>query len=128
MQTGDSRSLKVEAATPMCLPWRALELQALPAGSNMGISPIANLAPLTSARSIQGDLEPLPMERVENSARAGDETYTPSSQKSARGADDDCPDGENAEDEFEDATGDAENNSNTAPAARNQKLQISFFA
>ena len=50
----------------------------------MGISPIANIAPLTFARSIQGDLEPLPMERVENSARAGDETYTPSGQESAR--------------------------------------------
>ena len=112
----------------MCVPWRALELQALPAGSNMGISPITNLAPLTFARSIQGDLEPLPMERVENSARVGDETYTPSSQKFARGADDDSPDGESAEDDFEDATADEENDSNATAVARNQKKQISFFA
>jgi len=94
----------------------------------MGISPITNLAPLTFARSIQGDLEPLPMERVENSARVGDETYTPSSQKFARGADDDSPDGESAEDDFEDATADEENDSNATAVARNQKKQISFFA
>ena len=94
----------------------------------MGISPIANLAPLTSARSIQGDLEPLPMERVENSARASDETYTPSGQESARGADDDSSDGENAEDNFEDAKATEESDSSPTPVAQNQKAQISFFA
>jgi hypothetical protein len=128
MQTDRSRTLKKDLAMPMCESWRAFEIQALPAGSKMGISPITNVGPLTFARSTQGDLEPLPMERIENSARSGDETYTPSSQKFARGADDDSPDGESAEDDFEDATGDTENDSNPTPAAQNQKAQISFFA
>jgi hypothetical protein len=58
----------------------------------MGIGPITNLMPLPVARSIQGDLDPLPMERVESSAKTGDETYSPSGGKSARGSEDDAPD------------------------------------
>lgn len=94
----------------------------------MGISPIANIAPLTFTRTIQGDLEPLPMERVENSARAGDETYTPSSQKHARGADDDSPDSESPEDDSEEAASDVESDSSAASVAQNQAAKISFFA
>ena len=69
--------------------------EAVQAGANMGITPIVNLTPLT--RSIEPDLEPLPMARVENSARTGDETYSPSNGKSARGSEDDA-----TEDEFDD--------------------------
>lgn len=57
----------------------------------MGISPIVNLPPLPLARSIQPDLDPLPMERVEKSARTRDESYSPSGGKSARGSEDDAP-------------------------------------
>jgi hypothetical protein len=54
----------------------------------MGIGPIANLMPLPLARSIQAALDPLPMERVESSARTGDETYSPHGGKSGRGSED----------------------------------------
>jgi len=94
----------------------------------MGISPIANIAPLTFTRTIQGDLEPLPMKRVENSAPAGDETYTPSSQKFARGADDDSPDGESPEDDSAESADDEESDSSATPVAQNQEAKISFFA
>lgn len=56
----------------------------------MGITPMTSLIPLQVARTIQPDLDPLPMERVENSARTGDETYSPSGGKSARGSEDDA--------------------------------------
>lgn len=65
----------------------------------MGITPISNLMPLQNARAIQSDLEPLPMERVENSARTGDETYSPSNGKPARGSEDDAPDDDFADDQ-----------------------------
>jgi hypothetical protein len=38
----------------------------------MGITPISNLPPLQLARSIESDLELMPMSRVEDSARTGD--------------------------------------------------------
>lgn len=44
----------------------------------MGIVPISSFIPVTVIRSNQTDLEPLPMERAESTAKAGDETYTPS--------------------------------------------------
>ena len=52
----------------------------------MGITPITNLTQLPMAHSVESDLEPLPMARVENSARTDDETYSPSNGKSARGS------------------------------------------
>jgi hypothetical protein len=52
--------------------------EASPSGANMGIVPISSFIPVTVTRSNQTDLEPLPMERAENSSRAGDETYSPS--------------------------------------------------
>jgi hypothetical protein len=59
----------------------------LQGGAPMGISPITSLTPLSIARPLPRDLEPLPMARVENSARSGDETYSPSDGKSAGGSD-----------------------------------------
>jgi hypothetical protein len=53
----------------------------------MGITPITSLTPLPIARPLQADLAPLPMARVENSARSGDETYSPNDGKSAGGSD-----------------------------------------
>jgi len=60
----------------------------------MGITPLTYLTPLPLSRSLQADLDPLPMERVENSARTGDEKYSPSNGRSARGSEDDTPDEE----------------------------------
>lgn len=99
----------------------------------MGITPIISLTPLPLTRSIGSDLEPLPMERVENSARTGDETYSPSNGKSARGADNDGPeDGgsedDGSEDEFQNLAGEDEAESTTQPAGKDPTRQISFFA
>jgi hypothetical protein len=89
----------------------------------MGITPIINLTPLPLARSLQADLDPLPMERVENSARAGDETYSPSGGRSARGSADDAS--EDDLDEFEDQAADE---SFAHPREGNEPRKISFFA
>jgi len=91
-------------------------------GEKMGITPIANLSLLPVARS-EPELEPLPMARVENSARTGDETYSPSGEKSAGGSED----GE-AEEEFEDLTEEMVAESGAAPAERREGRRISFFA
>jgi hypothetical protein len=99
----------------------------------MGITPITNLTPLSFARSIQADLDPLPMERVENSARTGDETYSPSGGDSARGSEDDVSE----EDVFEEDTfagglGEAGDESGNAGIVESSKFDpsrpISFFA
>jgi hypothetical protein len=58
----------------------------------MGISPISNLLPLAVESAGRADRESLPMQRVENSARSGDETYSHG-------------DGRSAADSEEDATG-----------------------
>ena len=65
----------------------------------MGIAPITSLLPLSASRAAAFDLELLPMERVENSARTGDETYSPSNGKPARGSEDDAPDDDFADDQ-----------------------------
>jgi hypothetical protein len=85
----------------------------------MGISPISNLVPLPEARGIQADLEPLPMQRVENSPRTGDETYSPSNGKSAGGSEEEGSVDEQEEDSVEPEDASAE--AGTQPA-------ISFFA
>ena len=89
----------------------------------MGITSITNLAPLPVARAIQAALDPLPMQRVENSSRTGDETYSPSSgagnKKSAHGSEDDASD-EDLDDLSEDSTG--------AFREFTQPQAISFFA
>ncbi len=89
----------------------------------MGISPITNLTQLPQPRSIGSELEPPPMERVKNSARTGDETYSPSNGKSARGSEDD-----GSEDEFVDLPDEAEPESSTQPTATSPTSQVSFFA
>jgi hypothetical protein len=89
----------------------------------MGISPIANLTALTPDRRIESDLEPLPMARVENSERTGDETYSPSKGKSSRGSEDD-----GSEDDFDDLPDEIEIEATAPPAENNPARQISFFA
>jgi hypothetical protein len=64
----------------------------------MGITPIISLLPLPVARAIQADLDPLPMARVENSARTGDETYSPSGGKSAGGSEENSSEDNGSED------------------------------
>jgi hypothetical protein len=89
----------------------------------MGITPITNLTPLPVARAIQADLDPLPMERVENSPRTGDDAYSPSNGKSARGSEDDA-----SEDDLDDSADEAADESPTPSSEANQPQPISFFA
>jgi len=49
---------------------------------------------------LEADLEPLPMARVENTPRTGDEKYSPSGGKSAGGSEDDGSGDELDEDTF----------------------------
>jgi|SRR5580658_5764945 hypothetical protein len=88
-------------------------------GATMGISPISNLFPLPDAHAIEADLEPVPMQRVENSSRTGDETYSPSNGKSSHGSEDGTP-----EDEPEESSVEPED----ASAESAEPRPISFFA
>jgi hypothetical protein len=96
----------------------------------MGITPIVNLAPLPLTSSIHGELEPAPMERVEQSARTGDETYTPSNKKSARGSEDNGSEDSSPDDEYAfDAPQDQlEHRPATRLTRQNPDHQVSFFA
>jgi hypothetical protein len=69
----------------------------------MGIVPINNLVPLPTDRAIPSGLEPLPMERIENSARTKDEAYSPSGGKSARNSADDDLEGDAYEGEVDES-------------------------
>lgn len=89
----------------------------------MGITPITNLTPLPLTRSLQADLDPLPMERVENSARTGDETYSPSGGRFARGSGDDA-----SEDDLEEFEDQAADESGAQPREASEPRKISFFA
>ncbi len=84
----------------------------------MGITPISNLNPLPPSRSVEGKLEPLPMERIDHAARSDDEDYSPSGGGTARGSEDDSPE-ENEEFEVEAEAG---------PTGRKQQAGVSFFA
>jgi hypothetical protein len=88
--------------------------------------------PLSVARAIQADLDPLPMQRVENSSRTGDETYSPSNGKPARGSADDASDGDAPEDDLDELAGEASEQSGDEPAnpssEAGQPGAISFFA
>jgi hypothetical protein len=97
-------------------------------GANMGITPITNLTPLSVARAIQADLDPLPMQRVENSPRTGDETYSPSNGKSARGSADDASDGEAAEDDLDEIASEFSEEAASPSSETGQPGSISFFA
>jgi hypothetical protein len=87
-------------------------------GGFMGISPISNLNQLPPSRSVEGKLEPLPMERIDHTARSDDEDYSPSGGRTARGSEDDSAE-ENEELEAEVDVG---------TAGREQHVGVSFFA
>ncbi len=89
----------------------------------MGIAPITNLDPLPLSGCVGPDLEPVPMARIENSARTGDETYSPSGGDSARESEDG-----GCEDEFENHADESATESAAPAVANNQSQAISFFA
>jgi hypothetical protein len=92
-------------------------------GANMGITPITNLTPLAVTRAIQADLDPLPMQRVENSPRTADETYSPSNGKSARGSEDDA-----SEDDLDEIADESPDEPANSSSEAGQPGPISFFA
>jgi hypothetical protein len=98
----------------------------------MGITPISNLAPLPVTRAIEDELEPLPMERVENTARADDATYSPSNQGSAGDAEDNGFENngsqEEGSDDFQCLIAEQETQPSTDPAAEPSSGRISFLA
>ncbi len=89
----------------------------------MGITPISNLTELPLPRAVSSELEPLPMARVENTSRTGDETYSPSNGKYARGSEDN-----ESEDQLDNLPDEEEAESTSQPAAITPASQISFFA
>jgi hypothetical protein len=97
-------------------------------GATMGITPITNLMPLSVARAIQPDLDPLPMQRVENSPRTADETYSPNNGQSARGSADDASDGDAAEDDLDEMAGESADEPANPSSEASQPGPISFFA
>ena len=97
----------------------------------MGIAPITSLLPLSASRAAAFDLELLPMERVENSARTGDETYSPSSARAANGSEsdeDEEPDEELEDDPEDDPEAEPGNHAQTSAQTRDPNRPISFFA
>lgn len=88
----------------------------------MGITPIFNLIPLPQARSAQGKLDALPMERVENASKAGSDSCSYSGGRTARGSED------GASDEDPEFELDEDEVSSILPSASGQPRAISFFA
>jgi hypothetical protein len=89
----------------------------------MEISPITGIRAMPVMKSPPVDPELTALFDIENTARTGDETYSPSAAKSARGAEDD-----GSEDEFDDLADEDEVESTRQPAGKNPSRQISFFA
>jgi hypothetical protein len=94
----------------------------------MGITPIVNLTPLPLTRAVEKVLEPLPMEKVEDTSRTGDETYSPSNQNSARGAEDDGAEEDGPEEEFQNLASENEEPSSAEPTVEASNPRISFLA
>ncbi len=89
----------------------------------MGITPISSLLPLPVAHAMQADMDPLPMARIENSPRAGDETYSSASGQSASGSKDDSSD-----DSLEDFADESDEALSASASPDRSQGSISFFA
>ena len=93
----------------------------------MEISPIAGIRAMPVVKAPSADPELTAVFDIDNSARIGDETWTPSDKKSGRGGEDDGTDEEL--DEFEDSADlEAEPHTEVSAADQSQARQISFFA
>jgi hypothetical protein len=93
----------------------------------MEISPIAGIRAMPVVKAPPADTELTAVFDIDNSARTGDETWTPSNSKSGRGSEDD-----GSEDEFEEFEDATELEEETSPrvfaAEKTEGRQISFFA
>jgi hypothetical protein len=86
----------------------------------MGISPIPSLIPLMITQPVQMEIELPPMTKVENTARSGDETYSPGSGESAGGSEEGFGPQEDSDE--------GETESTASPTSKAEDRQISFFA
>lgn len=94
----------------------------------MEIVPIAALTSLPVSRYLPAVLDPSPMARLENSARAGDETYSSSADRQAQGSADcagDDPDTDSATEELE---SEESNNFGSRNVEVAKDRAVSFFA
>ncbi|MGP8175557.1 MAG: hypothetical protein ACLP7O_13555 [Terracidiphilus sp.] len=93
----------------------------------MEISPIPGIRALPVMKSPPAGPELTPLFDIENTPRIGDEIYSPSNGKPARGAEDDGS--EDVLDDLEDGgEHEPETGSVTSSAEKNPNRQISFFA
>jgi hypothetical protein len=90
----------------------------------MEISPIAGVRALPVLKAPPAEPELTAVFDIDNSARIGDETWTPSDKKSGRGAEDD----ESDEESEDSADLEAEPHTAAPAAEQTQVRQISFFA
>ena len=89
----------------------------------MEIGPVTGIRAVPVIKSPPADPELTPLFDIENTPRIGDEIYSPSNGKSARGAEDD-----GSEDDFDDLPDEIEIEATAPPAENNPARQISFFA
>lgn len=81
----------------------------------MDIGPVAAIRPVTMIRPSPGTLDLSRVGETENRGRSGEDEYTPTSRKAARGL----------EDEEDEAAGE---DSSQAPARANPSGSVSYFA
>jgi len=92
----------------------------------MEISPIAGIRAMPVVKSPPIDPELTAVFDIDNSARIGDETWTPSERKSGRGAEDDGSD--DPLEDLDDAGETEAETRGTTPTEKAEPRQISFFA
>jgi hypothetical protein len=90
------------------------------------ITPITNLLPLEISRP--SDIEPTPVEQVESSPRTDDETYSPSNQQAADGAEDDGTEGGGPVADIENLAGEYEADPTSQPTPDEPSHTINFLA
>jgi len=98
----------------------------------MEISPVAGIRAMPVVKAPPIDPKLTAVFDIDNSARIGDETWTPSDRESGRGAEDDGSGDESSDDELEeledlDSQG-AEAQATVAAAEKPEARQVSFFA
>jgi hypothetical protein len=98
----------------------------------MEISPVAGIRAMPVVKVPPLDPKLTAVFDIDNSARIGDETWTPSDRESGRGAEDDSSADEWSDDEFEELDDlgerEAEAKATVAAAEKPEARQVSFFA
>jgi hypothetical protein len=90
------------------------------------ITPITNLLPLEISRP--NDIEPTPVEKVESSPRTDDETYSPSNQQAADGAEGNGAEGDGSTEDVENLASDDEADPTIQPTPDEPTHTINLLA